>query len=122
MRDLLTYDECCELRRDYDAGKDFGTVLKAAARLGAERAMQAPDGDLPEMLADPALERLRDWYAIGPVQRAALDMLVAWVRERERERAARVCEAFAQDIGETRIEKLLDDCAAAIRRGEWEQA
>lgn len=37
MRDLLTYDECCELRRDYNAGKDLGTVLKAAARLGAER-------------------------------------------------------------------------------------
>ena len=29
-----------------------------------------------EMLEEPGLERLRDWYEIGPVQRAAVEQLV----------------------------------------------
>ena len=85
MRDLLTEEECRELvaQQYVPEGVLFSQamrlMLQRAARLGAERAMQAPDGDLPAMLEQ--LPRLRDWYAIGEAQRAEVDTLVAWVRD-----------------------------------------
>lgn len=81
MPDPLTTDDIDAILR---GGGSAEEKLQRAARIGAERAMAAPDGDLSAMLADPALERLRDWYAIGPEQRAELDTLVAWVRDLER--------------------------------------
>lgn len=48
------------------------TVALAFAAGAASR----PVLDLPGILADPALARLRDWYAIGPVQRAEVETLV----------------------------------------------
>lgn len=85
MRELLTEEEIRELiaQQYVPEGALFSQairlMLQAAARLGAERAMQAPDGDLPAMLEQ--LPRLKDWYAIGPAQRAEVDSLVGWVRD-----------------------------------------
>lgn len=113
MRDVLTREECDRLLNAlYIPGQRSQAMatLQAAARLGAERAMQAPDGDLSAMLEQ--LPRLRDWYAIGPAQRAEVDSLVGWVRARGREGAAMVCDHLSTRAG------TADDCAEAIRRGE----
>ena len=115
MRDVLTDGEIYRLASMKPA--DVRTMLQAAARLGAERALRAPDGDLPEMLTK--LSRLRGWYEIGPAQRAEVDTLVEWVRMRARERAARVCERLRGPI-ETYNPSYVHyvACAEAIRRGE----
>ena len=97
MRDVLTEGEIYRLASMKPV--DVRTMLQAAARLGAERAMQpfrAPDGDLPEMLTK--LSRLRGWYEIGPAQRAEVDTLVEWVKMRAQERAARVCDRLRGPI------------------------
>lgn len=113
MRDVLTRQECDALLCDRSMTID--QTLQAAARLGAERAMQAPDEDLPEMLEQ--LPRLKDWYEIGPAQRAEVDTLVGWVRARERERAAKMAES--EDVAPTDDPLGVQQCIAdSIRRGE----
>ena len=117
MRDVLTEEECDAIWR---SRAPLYTMLQAAARLGAERAMQpfrAPDGDLPEMLTK--LSRLRGWYEIGPAQRAEVDTLVEWVKMRAQERAARVCDRLRGPIeiyNPSYVHYVA--CAEAIRRGE----
>lgn len=125
MRDvLLTMDECAALLVMLRCAADTTAeceALQTAARLGAERAMQAPDGDLSEMLTK--LSRLRGWYEIGPAQRAEVDTLVEWVKMRAQERAARVCDRLRGPIeiyNPSYVHYVA--CAEAIRRGEGEQA
>lgn len=74
---------------------------------------------LDEILAMPGCERLREWCAIGPVQRAAFDeaaaLLVAQAMTREREKMHSLLERYQTEAHSYReaYHQLLEQMAAA---------
>ncbi len=77
---------------------------------------------LDEILAMPGCERLREWCAIGPVQRAAFDeaaaLLVAQAMTREREKMHSLLERYQTEAHSYReaYHRLLEQMATAKAR------
>lgn len=46
------------------------------------------EAQIRNLLEDPMFERLKDWYSIGPVQRATLEEFCAKLIEQRREHAS----------------------------------
>lgn len=80
---------------------------------------------LDEILAMPGCERLREWCAIGPVQRAAFEeaatLLAAQTMTREREQSRSLVERYQAEAQSCReaYHQLLEQMAAA-KAGERE--
>ena len=68
-----------------------------------------------ELLKTPGYERLAEWVAIGPVQRAAVETLIDAVAER----CAQICESVAEDADSGRRKKLLTEAGRQLYEGMW---